>query len=161
MRERGVGALLSLLRQGLALEIGFGTRSVEALLWVAETVEEAVYAPGSMVRTERGVRFELSNPPLRAGAFGAVRAWVDGTPVDPRAVSVREGAGTPWRAAASISQREPLALRPGQAAEVRLEPVTAPGPGRLTVRLELESVAIPPLVWLEFSDEVREPGGPA
>jgi hypothetical protein len=157
MRERGLAALVDLVREGLAIEIGFGSHSLEALLWVAETVEGSVYTPGSLVRTERGLAFSLSNPPLRMGAFHALRAFVGGAPVAASSVSVREGPGRPWRSAASLSEAEPLAIRPGQSTEIALEPWTDPGPGRLTVRLELESVAIPPLVWVEFADEVRTP----
>jgi len=157
MRERGLAALVDLVREGLAIEIGFGSHSLEALLWVAETIEGSVYAPGSLVRTGRGLAFSLSNPPLRMGAFGALRAFVDGRPVAPTTVSVREGPGLPWRGTTSLSEEAPLSIRPGQRTEVAIEPWSGPSSGRLTVRLEFESVAIPPLVWFEFTDQLGSP----
>ncbi len=159
MREHRLCATLSLIRQGLTLEVEFGTRPLEALLWIAETIEESVYVPGSLARTPTGVRFALANPPLRVGAFGAVRLLLNGTNVPADRLRLRTGLAAPWRTAASVSRDAPLELAPGVPTEVAAE-TPPPAKGPATVRLELESVAIPPLVWLEFSDEVRDGGPP-
>jgi hypothetical protein len=156
MRELRLGAIVSLLRQGLELEIGFGTRSVEALVWIAEAVEESVYAAGSLVRTATGLQFRLSNPPLRLGAFRELRLIVDGRPVAPERLRFRRSAGGAWRTAASLSEAEPLVLLPGEPTEIAADGVEPRIGGRAELRLELSSVAIPPRVWVEFSDEVRE-----
>jgi hypothetical protein len=155
MRTSRLGSLLSAVRQGIALEVGFGTRSLEALVWIAETVEEAVYATGSLCWDAGLLSFELTNPPLRVGAFRALRAVVGGREVPPGRLRVRRGPGVPWRSAASLSAETPLELVPGQVTEFVIDAPTAPEAARITVRLELDSVAIPPLVWLEFSDDVR------
>jgi hypothetical protein len=155
MRGGGLGSVVSLVRQGLALEIGFGTHSVEALLWVAETVEEAVYAPGALVLADGVLSFRLTNPPLRVGAFSALRLAVDGRPAAPTQLRFRPGPGSPWRIAASLSRQAPLELVPGRATEFAVDGVGEIPSRRATLRLEFESVAIPPLVWVEFTDEVR------
>lgn len=150
-----LGRWLSLLRQGFELDVDFGTHSVEAMAWIAEVVESSVYARDSLRRTPDGVAFRLANPPLRLGAFGAARLTVWGTLVPPTAWELRTGGAGSWRTAASLSPEAPITLLPGEPIEVQ----TASGPvsGLVRVRLELESVAIPPPVWLEFDDVVREP----
>ena len=159
MHEHRISSLLSLVRQGIALEVGFGTRSLEALVDLAETVEQSVYAAGSLVRTETGLAFLLANPPLRVGAFRALRASVNAQVVAPDRLRFRPGAGTAWRTAATLGPERPLLLEPGRATELDLGGVEVPPSGRARVRLELESVAIPPLVWVEFDDEVGSPRG--
>ena len=158
MRPHHWGPLLSLVRQGIALEVGYGGRSIEALLWIAETVEEAVYAPGSLALREGTLTFSLANPPLRVGAFRSVRLTVEGRPVAPERLRFRVGEGQPWRTAADLSATAPLQLAPGRPIEFAAAGVGPLSVARPTVRLELESVAIPPLVWLEFADEVRREG---
>jgi hypothetical protein len=153
---RTVGQILSVVRQGLTLGAEFGPETVEALLWVAETVEESVYEPASLAEVEEGLSFALANPPLRTGAFSAVRVRLNGVASDPALVALRTRAGGPWRRADSISAETPIELRPGERIEVTVR--TEPDPGRspVRVRLELECPAIPPLVWLEFEEVPRE-----
>ncbi len=151
MREVRIASLLSLLRQGIALEVGYGTHSIEALLWVAESIEQGIYARGSLHRTAAGVGFRLDNPPLRIGAFDGLRVTVGGRTVEPTAVRLRPGEGGGWRDASSISRAAPLELLPGRPTELELD--VAPPPGPIAVRLELVNVAIPPRVWIEFEDE--------
>jgi hypothetical protein len=159
MRPHRWGPLLSLVRQGIALEVGYGGRSLEALLWVAETVEEAVYAPGSLALRKGTLTFGLLNPPLRVGAFHRVRLAVEGRPVAPDQLRFRTGEGQPWRSAAEVSAEAPLRLAPGRPVAFAATGVGPLSVDRPTVRLELESVAIPPLVWLEFADAVRREDG--
>ncbi len=160
MSSRGVAAWLSLAHQAVSLEVEFGRHALEALVGIAETVEESVYEPGSLLGTSRGVAFALSNPPLRAGAFAAVRVELNGIRVPPTALSLRPGEGQPWTSSSRISPASPFEFHPGRRTEVRVEPLPAPIGGTVRVRLELESAAIPPLVWFEFHDTVRA-GHPA
>jgi hypothetical protein len=158
MSDRRVGAILSLLRQSISIGADFGAHPLEALLWVAETVEGSVYEPGSLRRTGDVVSFALANPPLRSGAFSSARVSLGGQFLAAQDISVRED-GRPWRTADSLSRAAPLRLAPGVRTEFRLR---APPPivdRPLEVRLELESVAIPPLVWFEFRDSPGELGG--
>ena len=154
MSGRRIAPILSLLRQGLSVEFEFGTHSLEAMLWVAETVERAVYREGSLRATAGGLAFTLGNPPLRMGSFSRLRAEVDGVPVRDDDLRVRVEPDLAWRSAASVSVERPLTWVPGARGDFE---VTRPGAaeGRETrVRLELESMAIPPTVWLEFRDRV-------
>ncbi len=160
MREHRLCAALSLIRQGLSLEVEFGTRSLESLLWIAETIEESVYVAGSLERTPDGLRFALANPPLRLGGFRAIRVFVDGAQVPPDQLLVRTGTAASWTPSTAISGTAPLELRPGVRAEFVVAGWSRAPAGHPTIRLELESVAIPPLVWLEFSDDLRAPGAP-
>ncbi|MGA8303077.1 MAG: hypothetical protein WA691_03080 [Thermoplasmata archaeon] len=152
MGSRHVGEYLSLLRQGLTLGVQFGPHSVEALLWAAETVEEGVYEAGSLRRTPGGIAFALDNPPLRVGAFTSIRVLVDGRPIFPELVRLRAGGGSAWRASSSVGPGSALNLGPGDRTEFEVVGSFGKGAGPLTVRLELHTPAIPPLVWFEFSE---------
>lgn len=154
-----LASIFSLLRQGVTLGVDYGSRSVETLLSVAETVEGSVYEMGSLRVSKGDLEFRLANPPLRVGAFRQVRAVVDGVPVAPDATRFRVGAGTGWRSADVLDPDHPLELRPGVPTEFLLAGVGRPGRGPVHLRLEFESVAIPPLVWCEFSDEPRRGEG--
>ena len=151
MSSRRLGPVLSLIRQGVSLGLEFGEHSLEAMLWIAETVEESVYASGSLCRTAHGLAFVLANPPLRVGAFGAIRCRVAGRAVPPERGHVRTGADRTGRTFAEVTRAAPLELREGEPTVIWLE-VDVPDPtAAIPIRLELESVAIPPLVWLEFT----------
>jgi hypothetical protein len=152
-------ALAHLLRQGLALEGEFGIRPLEAMVAVARTIEESVVDLAGFERTDSGLRFALHNPPLRGGAFSAVRVGVDGAPPSSDGLRIATGVVPVGIDARTISRDRPLHLRPGEA--IRFE-VDRPGPSRgpRTVRLELVSVAIPPLVWLEFTAVPHPPREP-
>ncbi len=160
MSARGFGAWLSLAHQAISLEVEFGRHALEALAGIAATVEESVYEVGSLRRTDRGLAFALANPPLRVGAFRSLRIGLNGIPVPPACTAVRPGAGAPWTPGSSVSREAPIELRPGHRTEVRVEPWTRALSGRVDVRLELVSAAIPPLVWIEFHDELRGPPEP-
>jgi hypothetical protein len=153
---RGFGAWLSLAHQAVSLEVEFGRHALEALAGIAETVEESVYEAGSLHRTDRGLEFALANPPLRVGAFRSIRVVLNGVPAPPASTGFRSGPGLPWTLGSSISRGAPFEFRPGQRTELRVEPLSDALAGRVDVRLELVSSAIPPLVWLEFRDELRE-----
>ena len=157
MGSRHVGDVLALVGQGLRLGVEFGTHSLEALLWVAETVEESVYEPRSLVRRPDGIAFALDNPPLRVGAFAAITVSVNGAVVPGDAVLFRAGRETEWRPASRVTSSEPLFLGPGTRTEFRLRGDFGSGDAELTVHLELHEPAIPPRVWFEFT-EVPRPG---
>jgi len=144
----------------IRLETEFGAHSLEALIWVAETVDASVYAPGSLVRTASGFRFSLANPPLRIGAFSGLRLGVDGTWVPPDSVRVRLGPQGSWRDSVRLSPSNPLELQAGSWTEFEADCPLPAGPGPVTIRLELSNVAIPPLVWMEIHDTMREVAPP-
>lgn len=160
MSDRRFGSWLSLLRQGLSIERVFGRHSLEALVSVAETIEESVYERGSLARTPNGFSFRLSNPPLRIGAFSSLRLIVDDAPVTAERVRLRGGRGLPWRSTADISKEHPLALAPGDRIEFAVEDTLPEGAPELRIRLELQSTAIPPLVWFEFRDDLGDEDRP-
>ncbi|MGI0071379.1 MAG: hypothetical protein ACRECT_04840 [Thermoplasmata archaeon] len=156
MASRHVGGVLALLRQGLTLGIEYGTHSLEALIGVAETVEEGVYEPRSLRRTPHGLAFALDNPLLRVGAFTQLAIRVDGAEVRGGQVRLRPGAGAPWRTADSVGPDRPWALAPGDRTEVEVDGAFGEGARPVTVRMELRTPAIPPLVWFEFTESPRE-----
>jgi hypothetical protein len=157
---RRLGALLRLADDAIGLGWDFGLGSVEALAWVARTVETAVYVPDSLVRTASGFRFALANPPLRIGAFSCVLVRVDGTPVPPDRVRVRHRPVGAWRTTSEIGTAQPLLLQAGNATEFDADWPVAPGSAPLLIRLELQNVAIPPLVWMEFREIPGEDPSP-
>jgi hypothetical protein len=160
VQSRSPAGTLSLLRQGLTLGVDYGTHTLGALLAVAETVEQAVYEPGSLRSIPGGLAFALENPPLRVGAFAEVRVLIGGVPVAPERLRLRKRPATAWRTAAEITAASPYEWRPGEATEFEAA-APAPGPGeRVHVRLELRSLAVPPLVWCEIR-EVPTAEGPA
>jgi hypothetical protein len=147
------GGLLSLVRQGLTIGVQFGTQSIEALLWVAQTIEEGIYVDGSLHRTPDGIAFALDNPILRVGAFHELRVLVDGAPIAAEAVHFRSGEGADWRPADTIGPDTPWELRPGDRTEFDVRGSFGAGTDPLTVRLELRTRTIPPLVWFEFREK--------
>lgn len=156
MGSRHVGDVLSLVRQGLRLGVEFGSHSVEALLWVAETVEEGVYEAQSFRRVDGALEFALDNPPLRVGAFSALVVRVNGAEVPSDRVRLRPGPGTAWRAGSTVSANAPWYLTAGDRTEFRLIGEFGRGDAETTVRLELHVPAIPPRVWFEFSERPEE-----
>ncbi len=156
MAAHRIVALVHLLRQGLALEGEFGLLPLEAMVAVARTVEESVFDPASFVRGPVGLRFVLRNPPLRCGAFSAIRVGVDGAVPTAKGLRVATGTTSAWTEAVDLSATHPLHLRPGVPIRFDVESGGAPGRRARTVRIELDSVAIPPLVWLEFTAVPRD-----
>lgn len=147
--------MFSLLRQGLSLEREFGTQSLSALISLADLVENSVYELGSLAPIPGGLAFRLHNPPLRAGAFSSLRLVVNGLPVPAARARLRPAEDQPWRTFDDISSERPLSLRPGDRSEFAADVPIAVGAKECTIRLEFQSVAIPPLVWIEFTDQLR------
>jgi len=160
MRSSRIRGDLALLREGVEVAVGFGVRSLEGLVDVAELLEHSVYEPRSLRSTGDGFCFTLLNPPLRMGAFSSVRLLWNGSEVDPTRAALAVGRSAA-RPLGSIAAASPVTLPIGE--RVRFSVHAAPvEPGRHRVRLELQSVAVPPLVWLEFADEMGAPeAGPA
>ncbi|MFG1529744.1 MAG: hypothetical protein AAFA34_00505 [Thermoplasmata archaeon] len=154
--------LLTLVREGYHIEREFGLAAVESLAEIGELLEQSVVASSGIRRGETGIEFELLNPPLRDGAFGRVTVRCNGAAVPPERLWFRPGEGSAWRTAAEVTPRAPLLWRPGEAFQWRLEGVDPPDDRPVQLRLELESVAIPPLVWVEFQGRPRHrlPIGP-
>jgi hypothetical protein len=153
--RRGVLDILSSVRQGLSLEVDFGSHSIEALLAVAETLESSIYEPGSFEIAGTRLSFGLLNPPLRVGAFSAAVLRYDGHEVPPGRAWWRPTGTTEWRSTAEISPGAPLLLRPGDRTQFAVDLERRPDPGPVTLRLELTSVAIPPTVWMEIAETPR------
>lgn len=154
------GSLVRLVGEAIRLEFEFGTHTLEALLWIAQTVNASVYVPGSLVRTSTGFRFALANPPLRIGGFSEVHLLVNGTTVPPDRVRVRLGPSHPWRTSSHLSSEEPLELQAGSSTEFDAEWPLVGHRAPITVRLEFQSVAIPPIVWLEIHETPGEVPAP-
>jgi hypothetical protein len=148
---------VSLLKDGLTIGWQFGTRSLEQLVRVAQFLEHCVYEPGTLSRTPDGVAFTLHNPPLRMGAFSAVRLYWDGSPVPSSGARVLLEGETEGRSLQEIDAARPLTFVSGRRTEFRMV-VPPPAPGDHRVRLELQSLAVPPLVWFEFHDPVAGGG---
>ena len=149
---------VSLLRQGIALIRGFGLRSAERLGSVAEFLERSVYQPSSLCATGDGVAFLLLNPPLRIGAFSSLRVAWDGEMVPPERAFLQRDGDSVERAFSDISRDRPVVLLAGRRVRFRVD-LGGAAYGFHRVRLELRNLAIPPLVWFEFGDEVAPRGG--
>jgi hypothetical protein len=147
---------LALLTQGVEVAVGFGVRSLEGLADVAELLEHSVYEPRSLRRTSLGFAFTLLNPPLRMGAFSSIRLLWNDAVVDPDRVALSLPGGV-RRTLASIGRDAPVTLPVGQRAHLEVT-ANSVQTGRPHLRLELQSVAVPPLVWFEFSDDLNESG---
>lgn len=145
---------LGVIRQGLHLALDFGLQPLEELTRVAEMLERSVYEAGSLRSDGRDLVFQLRNPPLRTGAFGSARLYWDGAthPAPGAWVDAPTGARRPL---ASLTRESPLVLPTGRRTAFGL-PLDGPTSGVRRIRLELQSVAIPPTVWFEFTDRVRE-----
>jgi hypothetical protein len=144
---------LSLLAQGFEVAVTLGVRSLEGLVRVAELLEHSVYEPHSLTKTPNGLSFVLRNPPLRMGAFSAVRLFCNGTAIPAGNVSLAPGRGNPV-GLDRVDREHPVTLPVGERTVFTVRG-GFPEKGRIAIRLELQSVAIPPLVWFEFSDELR------
>ncbi len=151
-----LGEAVSLLRQGASLEIHFGTHSLATMAELAETIERSIYAAGSLTAHADRLTFALSNPPLRVGAFSAADVFVEGAAVDRARVRVRTAGGSSIVRLSSVTAATPLELRAGSRTEWELDGVIRVPGDWVTVRLELRSLAIPPLVWLEFREKATE-----
>jgi hypothetical protein len=150
---------VGLIRQGISVVNEFGLRSAERLAFVADFLERSVYAPKSLRAVPEGIGFTLLNPPLRVGAFSSLRVAWDGTFHPPDRAFVRAEGRAIDRALADIGAARPVELRPGERVDFRLTGIPADArPHR--VRLELQNIAVPPLVWFEFEDTISEPARP-
>lgn len=151
---------LSLLDQGLRLGWEFGLASVEELARVGQFISQSVYEPHSLRATPNGAEFWLRNPPLRMGAFSALRLLWDGTPLS-GAACILQPTGTPVATSfAAVDRDHPVPLPVGVRVRYAMDLPTAPPGGPHTVRLELTSLAIRPTVWLEFTDTLSVEGEP-
>ena len=88
------------------------------------------------------------------GAFGAASVRWNGLELPPSSVSVRFANGSPTVRLDELTRSTPLVLPVGVRSTFDLRGVEV-GAGPQRVRLDLHSVAIPPRVWFEFSEEVR------
>ena len=156
MADLRVSSVLRLATEAVGLGWDFGLETLEALAWVARTVQASVYISDSLVRTDKGFRFALANPPLRIGAFSSLRVLVEGVPIPPEQVRVRLTPAGPWKVSSEFGTEHPLELQAGSGIEFDTDwPIEAKS-GPVRIRLELQNIAIPPLVWMEFRETPRE-----
>lgn len=146
---------LDLVRQGVSLGAQFGLKSLELLGSFAELIERSVYEPESLRRTPDGFGFVLRNPPLRMGAFSALRLFVDGERVAPEGAFVHPGGRDAPIAFAAISAADPVEIPIGRRTYIAARRPSIRD-GKHQLRLEFQSVAIPPPVWFEFEDTLRD-----
>jgi hypothetical protein len=150
---------VGIIRQGISVVREFGLRSAERLAYVADFLERSVYAPKSLRVVQDGVGFTLLNPPLRVGAFSSLRVAWDGAIHPPDRAFVRAEGHSIDRALADIDVDRPVELRPGERVDIRLTGISVDS-RQHRVRLELQNIAVPPLVWFEFEDTISEPARP-
>lgn len=144
---------LSLLRQGISIGWEFGRKALIELARVAELIETSVYEADSLQSIPSGVQFVLRNPPLRMGMFDRLSIEWDGTRLEPsdwHVIVDQEGT----RSGSSITPGAPLGIPVGVRTIFQLR-VTTIDHGDHRVRMEFHNVAVPPLVWMEFTDKVR------
>lgn len=141
-----------MLRQGISVGASFGLASLEELARVGLELEEGVYRTGSLVRVPAGVRFRLTNPPLRIGAFHTLRVYWDGVQLDPDLAHVATERCPELRPISAVDGGDPLVLGVGESSTFSLTLPAASTAGRHRIRVEWVSVAVPPVVWLEFVD---------
>jgi len=159
MGVRSLAVDFALLWEGVEIGEEFGFLSLEALARVGRFLEHAFYEPASLTYSPEGLSFALRNPPLRMGAFSQIRIFLDRIEVDLARASIRsEGSAEPTRLD-QVDRDHPVVIPVGVISRFTLQG-PALGPGPHTIRLELQSVAIPPLVWMEITDVVREGTGP-
>jgi hypothetical protein len=147
-----------LLREGLQIGLRFGFRSLEEMARIALFLEAAVYEAHSLQEIPGGVQFALRNPPLRMGAFSGFALRWDDAPVAPEACSVRPAASDSPVRFSDVGRSNPVVLPVGERVEFSAL-VGPPSPGPHTARLELRSLAIPPIVWFRVTDHVRPRDG--
>ncbi|MCI4337177.1 MAG: hypothetical protein L3K17_08335, partial [Thermoplasmata archaeon] len=135
-----------------------GLKPFEQMTRVVDLLEHSVYEHGSLRLEGDRISFTLRNPPLRTGAFESIRLLWDGTVVAPATASLAAGSQSP-QYLGSISRNAPISLPVGRRSVFSF-PRIGEINGEHAVRLELQSVAIPPRVWFEFSDHVQLPAAP-
>ncbi|MCI4349978.1 MAG: hypothetical protein L3K15_00455 [Thermoplasmata archaeon] len=144
----------AILRQGLLVGWEFGLKSLEDLGAFAELLQHSVYESGSLTHVPGGLGFVFRNPPLRMGAFSAIRIFLDGERHPDASAWVHPGGVPRAIPLAEIGPDAPVVIPVGQRTHFLLTDVGTIAAGRHKVRLELQSVAIPPLVWFEFEDDL-------
>jgi hypothetical protein len=154
MGSRSFALDLSILRQGLSIGREFGFASLEEFARLGSFLEGAFYERGSLASDPSGFSFRLANPPLRLGAFSAIRLFWDGAAIPPDRAAISVGRDRPPRRFSDVDVGRPLTLSFG--GPIRITVQTAPPRvGLHRLRLELQSIAIPPVVWIEISDHLR------
>lgn len=151
---------LGLLGEGLRIGHEYGFRSLEELTRIAVFLQGAVYEAKSLRAIPDGVAFALHNPPLRMGAFSSLALHWDEQPVPAAACTVRPAADAAPTRFSDITREAPVVFPTGERIEFTAQ-VPPPSRGAHTVRLELRSLAVPPLVWLRLTDHVRAAGSAA
>ncbi len=130
------------------LEWEFGTKAITELARTASLAGLQVFERGSLKATPDGVRFTFRNPPLRMGAFSAIRVFWDRQRVPDADVTVQVRGSPPPTSLAKVKANRPFTVPVGQRTDFVLR-LPTPAEGAHRLRLELQSVAIPPMVFWE------------
>ena len=154
MRGRHLTSDLGLLGEGIRIGREYGFHSLEQMAGIAWYLERSIYTRGSLRAVPGGIAFDLRNPPLRMGAFDGISLAWDGAPVPPAKCTAQPSDVPGPVAFDAITRESPLVLRPGNGIAFHAA-LGAPLGGLHTLRLELRSLAIPPMVWFELTDRVR------
>ncbi|MCI4325568.1 MAG: hypothetical protein L3K00_06785 [Thermoplasmata archaeon] len=154
MRHYRVVVDLGLLRDGLRIGHEYGFRSLEELARTGVFLQSVVYEANSLRTVSGGVAFALHSPPLRMGAFSRLSLRWDDQEVPPDACTVRpEALAAPVRFS-DVSPTNPVVFPVGERIAFTAG-VGTPSHGPHTVRLELQSLAIPPVVWFRLTDHLH------
>lgn len=154
MRGRHLGSDLGLLGEGLRIGHEYGFHSLEEMAAIAWYLERSVYERGSLRVVPGGIAFDLRNPPLRMGAFQGISLSWDGAAVPAPECTVHPSDIAAPLTFDSVTRESPLVLRPGNRIAFTGR-VVPPSEGPHTLRLELRSLAIPPMVWFQLTERVR------
>jgi hypothetical protein len=149
---------LDLLRDGLRIGHEYGFRSLEELARTGAFLQSVVYEAHSLRAIPGGVAFALHNPPLRMGAFSRLSLRWDEREVPPERCTVRPAASPAPIRFCDISSHSPVVFPVGERIEFTAG-VGTPTHGAHTVRLELRSLAIPPIVWFRLTDHLHHGEG--
>jgi hypothetical protein len=145
---------LGLLRDGLRIGHEYGFRSLEELARTGVFLQSVVYEAHSLHAIPGGVAFALHNPPLRMGAFSRLSLRWDEREVPLDACTVRPQAAPNAVRFSEIGPQSPVVFPVGERIAFTAG-VGSPTHGAHTVRLELRSLAIPPVVWFRLTDHLH------
>ena len=148
---------VELLSDGLTLSWDFGLASLTELARTATLAGLNVLESGSVRAEEGGVVFTLRNPPLRIGASRAVRVFWDREPLDPQRVRVEVRGQPPGTRLSAVSGATPLTIPVGLRTDFHLEGA-ASAEGKHRLRLELDPIAIPPMLFWETEVRIGKAG---
>ena len=148
---------VELLSDGLTLTWDFGLASLTELARTATLAGLNVLESGSVKSEPDGVVFTLLNPPLRIGASKSLRVFWDRAPVPAERVRVEVRGDPPGVRLSEVSATRPLTIPVGHRTDFHLQ-VPAHEEGKHRLRLELDPLAIPPMLYWETDVRIGRAG---